>query len=273
MKIPVSTYKDRATISRFSIPYRVYGNGGPHLVCLNGVQQSMAMWHSFIVRFAPSYRIILFDFPGQGKGTVNSGSVKVSIDEQVEVLDEIIKSTGVYDITLCSASWGGVVAMAYAVKYPKIVKRLILAGMGTKPNKAMVEVIKKGCTIDLEKRAEAAEILIESFGKRLPETIKQRIYRQFCAMSKENLRAFCEHGLFVLSAKSLGDIIDFNNIKAETILLNGEQDTIVDLDDVKLLSNQIPRCKMKIVKNVGHFLHLEDERVLGVYDELLHSEI
>jgi pimeloyl-ACP methyl ester carboxylesterase len=269
MKVLPAITKGQVKIKRFIIPYRVYGNDGLHLVCLNGVQQSMAMWHSFVSRFSQDHKIILFDFPGQGKSSVESGSLSASIDEQVEILSGVIKATGASNIVLCSASWGGVVAMVFATKYPQLVKRLILAGMGTRPNKKMVETIKKGCNMDDRERKAMAQVLIKSFGENLPGQIKERISKQFSAMSKESLRAFCEHGLFILSAKSLGDIVDFKNIKVETILLNGEKDTIIDLEDVKFLAAQIPNCKMKIIKNVGHFLHLEDDNVLDIYSDIL----
>ena len=269
MKPRNPTEKGRINVGRFSVPYRVYGNGGPNLVCINGVQQSMAMWHSFINRFSHHYHIVLFDFPGQGKGEITVGDANVSVDEQVEILHGVITAANIRQITLCSASWGGVVAMAYAVKYPDMVKRLILSGMGTRPNKALVEVIQKGCAIDTEKREDMAKLLIKAFGDRLPETIKEKISRQFLTMSRENLQAFSEHGLFVIAAADLGRIIDFKRIQADTFLLNGEKDTIIDLEDVKFLSTQIPNCRLKIVKGVGHFMHLESERVFSVYDEVL----
>ncbi|MCX5706595.1 MAG: alpha/beta hydrolase [Candidatus Omnitrophica bacterium] len=154
MKVPHALVKGQIKTKRFLISYRVYGNGSLNLVCLNGVQQSMAMWHSFISRFAQDYKIVLFDFPGQGKSSVKSGSINASIDEQVDILREVIKASGVSDVILCSASWGGVVAMIFAAKYPQLVKRLILAGMGTRPNKRMVETIKKGCNINESERKE-----------------------------------------------------------------------------------------------------------------------
>ena len=261
--------KDQLQTDRFIVPYRVYGNGGPHLVCLNGIQQSMAMWHSFIQRFASHYRIVVFDFPGQGKGNVASGPNNASLEEEVEILHEIIKATEVKDITLCSASWGGVVAMAFVAKYPDIVKRLILGSLGTRPNKHMVETIQNGSRIDSEDRGKITDTLINSFGKDLPEIIKKRIANQFTAMSRERLAAFCEHGLFVIAAKSLKDVVNFKEIHTETILLNGENDTIIDLDDVKYLASQIPNCRMEIIKNVGHFLHLESDNVLDVYSRVL----
>ena len=229
---------------RFVVPYRIYENEGPHIICINGVQQSMAMWHTFLLRYAPHYRVVLFDFPNQGKGKVVSGPTFVALDEQVDILREVIKATGTNkNVSICSASWGGIIAMAFASRYHNEVKKLCLASLGTKANDAMVETIKKGFQIDPENRQKMADILIESFGQNLPESIKNKIVTQFHAMSQENLRAFYEHGLFVVSTKKLGDLINLSNIKAKTFLIYGEKDTIIDLEDVKFLASQIPQCR------------------------------
>jgi len=266
--------KDIIKIGRFEIPFRVYENSGPNLVCLNGVQQSMAMWHTFIRRFSGHYRITVFDFPNQGKGKILSGPANVSVDEQVDILKEVIKAAQVKnDFAVCAASWGGVVALAFAAKKQLNLKRLILASIGTRPNKQMIETIKKGAEIEEEKREEMAHTLIQSFGQDLPENIKQKIMTQFRTMSKENLRSFYEHGLFVISTQELSSLIDLPSINIRTILLHGERDTIIDFEDVKFLASQIPDCEIRIVKNAGHFLHLEREGVLDIYDEIFRNEL
>ncbi|MFA4889046.1 MAG: alpha/beta hydrolase [Candidatus Omnitrophota bacterium] len=257
-------------VGRFVIPYRIYENEGPHIICLNGVQQSMAMWHTFILRYAPHYRVVLFDFPSQGKGKVVSGPVFVTLDEQVDILREVIKATGTNkNVSLCSASWGGIIALAFASRYQHEVRQLCLASLGTKANEAMVETIKKGFQIDPQNRQKMADILIESFGKNLPENIKNKIVSQFHTMSQENLRAFYEHGLFVVSTKKLGDLINLANIKAKTFLIYGEEDTIIDLEDVKFLASQIPQSEVRIVKGTGHFLHMEQEDAFDIYADIL----
>jgi len=255
---------------RFLIPYRLYGNKGEYLVCLNGVQQSMAMWHSVIRRFSAKFRILLFDFPTQGKSRALSGPINASVEEQIEILKNVLKAAGVNsNIILCSASWGGVIAAAFAARYPQAVKRLILASLGTRPNKKMIETIKKGGSIDPRNRQQMADTLIKSFGQNLPSSIKEKIVAQFRAMSKENLQAFYQHGLFVMETKHIGEIVNLKNIKAETILINGADDTIIDLKDVTYLAAQIPNCQIRIVKNAGHFLHLERPDILNLYEELL----
>lgn len=257
-------------LGRFQVPYRIYESEGPHIICLNGVQQSMAMWHTFILRYAPHYRIVLFDFPNQGKGKVVSGPTFVTLDEQVDILREVIKATGTHkSVTICSASWGGIVALAFASRYHNEVKQLCLASLGTKANDKMAETIKRGSQIDPDDRQKMADILIESFGQNLPENIKGKIVSQFHAMSQENLRAFYEHGLFVVSTKKLGDLIKLSLITAKTFLIHGEKDTIIDLEDVKFLSSQINQCEVKIVKGAGHFLHMEHDGAFDIYRDIL----
>jgi pimeloyl-ACP methyl ester carboxylesterase len=85
------------------------------------------------------------------------------------------------------------------------------------------------------------------------------------------VRAFYKHGTFVISSKQLSDVVNLKNIKAKTILLNGEKDTIIDLEDVKFLASQIPNCEIRIIKDVGHFLHMEREEILDIYEDILSS--
>jgi pimeloyl-ACP methyl ester carboxylesterase len=148
---------------------------------------------------------------------------------------------------------------------------LVLASLGTKPSRKLVETIEQGVTVDMKNREKMAEVLLKSFGEDLPPSIKHKIVSQFRTMSEERVRAFYEHGLFVIASKSLSEVVDLKSVKVKTILLNGEKDAIIDLDDVKLLASQIPDCEMIIVKDVGHFLHLEDAGVLDIYETILSS--
>ena len=270
MKILSPTVKDILRTGRFEIPYRIYENDGPHLICLNGIQQSMAMWQGFVARFATEYRIVLFNFPAQGNGRALSGPTRASLQEEVDILFEVMKTTGVnHGVSLCTASWGGVIALAFAAQHPYAVKRLLLGSIGTKPNRKMVEIIEEGLSLGTDNREQFAEHLIQGFGQNLPESIKKKIGAQFRTLSEENLQSFCEHGLKVISAQKLSDHINFKNIEVETVILRGEDDVIVDLEDVIFLSSQIPNCELKVIKNVGHFLHLESDTVLDIYQGLL----
>jgi len=274
MKSRLLISKTEVTIGRFTVPVRLYGENGPPIVCLNGIQQSMAIWQSLVSRFSNEYRIALFDFPGQGRGRFLEGPHNLSINEQVDILHGVLNAARFKsDTILCTASWGGVVALAYAAHYPEAVQRLILGSIGARPNQKMVETIQKGLSIDTHNRKEMAEVLIKSFGQDLPQAVKERITLQFHTMSDETLKTFSDHGRSVLTAGSLMDTINLPKIKAETILLRGKNDRIIDSDDVYNLAAKIPRCTVKIINNVGHFMHLEREDIFDIYSSAFKGEL
>ena len=264
--------KGKLQVHRFVIPYRVYGGAEDTLVFINGIQQSMAMWHSFVRRFETSYRIVLFDNPHQGTSRIVSGSSTVTLDEQVEILDAVVKATsGATRPTICSASWGGVVALAYAARHPERLRSLILASMGMRANQAMTELITKGLSMPSKDASTVAETLIQGVGQELPEAMKGRILGQFQRMSTEALEAFFQHGLTVISVRDLTEVVDLSKVECTTMLLHGENDVIIDTEDVQSLAAQIPHAEMRTIKDVGHFLHLEKEEILDVYEEVLAS--
>ena len=82
--------KGELNSGRFVVPYRVYGETGRLIVCVNGAQQTMAVWKSVVSYFFKDYRIVLFDFPGQGRARVLSGPTAISFDEQLDVLYQVV---------------------------------------------------------------------------------------------------------------------------------------------------------------------------------------
>jgi pimeloyl-ACP methyl ester carboxylesterase len=264
--------KGKLTVQRFVIPYRVYGSGQSTLVFLNGVQQSMAMWYSFVCRFSDKFRIVLFDFPNQGAGRIVEGASYLSLDEQVDILEAVINAVGGEGrLSVCSASWGGIVALVYAARHPEKLHGLILASMGTKANQKMVDMITKGLEMPIKNRLEVAKSIIENFGRELPPTMKNRIVSQFERMDTQALQAFCQHGSTVISVRELDKVVDVRKVGCKTIIVYGENDAIVDLADVQFLASQMPNAQLRIIKDVGHFLHLEKEELLDVYEDILGS--
>jgi pimeloyl-ACP methyl ester carboxylesterase len=269
----VPSFKGKLNFQRFVVPYRVYGEGKCNLVFINGIQQSMAMWHSFVHRFSQHYRIVLFDNPNQGGGRIVSGSFHLPLDEQVDILGAVIDATTSADdqLHLCSASWGGVIAIAYAVRYPERLSSLILASIGTRANQRMIDIITKGLQQMTQDRLQVAETLIDCVGQDLPPAMKNRIINQFQRMGPDEMQAFFQHGATVISVRKLSEVVDVSKVRCRTVVVHGENDTIVDIDDVKFLVSQIPHSELKLIKGVGHFLHLEKEELLDVYDEILAS--
>ena len=134
--------KGQVNFDRFIVPYRIYGEGEQLLVCVSGVQQTMASWRTVVSYFAHDYRLLLFDMPGQGRSQILSGPAEVSIDEQVYVLRQILldQDNPIKPIVI-GASWGGIVVAILAARHPDLVDKIVLASFSSRVGEKLLTVI------------------------------------------------------------------------------------------------------------------------------------
>lgn len=267
----------RLEYDRFVVPYRIYGEGSKTIACLSGAKQTMSAWKSFISYFQSDYRVLVFDMPGQGRAEIISGSARVSWDEQLEIMHALFDATGFLEDEerlVFGGSWGSVLAAGYAVRHPDVLHKMVLASFGTKPNVVLKSVIGEVRDMILAGRAqEIAPMMLERFGQFVPDTLKRQILLQFSNMSDEQYQSFYEHSVFVLEMGDLNKYVDLSAIKAETLVIMGQFDSIMDVFDTRKSANEIPNAQYQLVKGVGHFLHWEREEILARYEAFFNQRV
>ncbi|HIF54706.1 MAG TPA: alpha/beta hydrolase [Methylococcaceae bacterium] len=264
--------KKELKLGRFIVPYRIYGEAKETIVCISGAKQTMAAWRSFVSHLVNDYSIVVFDLPGQGRATIVSGEPGITFEEQVEVLDSIVKETSRNNgnAILAAASWGTIIAAALASRRPEIIDKMILGSFGSKPTKEIIAVIRAGQALfDTNQTDEIAPLMIEKFGQHIPDSHKKQMILQFQGMSREDFLSFYDHCKFVEQSSDIEEFIDLSKITAKTLVLSGEYDAILNPNDVKETAAKIPDCDFRLVKGAGHFLHWEKPEILYSYSEFL----
>ncbi len=110
------------TLNNKQIYYEVHGEGRP-LIILNGIMMSTSSWHMFIPDFK-AYQLILIDFFDQGRSD--------SIDEsythqlQIQVVEAVVNTLELKDITLVGISYGAEIALQYALINQNRLKNLVI---------------------------------------------------------------------------------------------------------------------------------------------------
>lgn len=264
-----------ARFGRFKVALRTIG-AGPTLVLVNGAQQTTASWRGFAehaaVRAPGRLRLVTFDFPGVGRSEIVSGEPHLSFEEQISVVTHVIEEYGDDVVSVFGASWGGLIAAAAAARLGDRVDRLLLGSFGIRPNAALVDVVAAGHRLFGEGRHEdVGRMMTEVFGGRLPEEFKERIAGQFREMDDTAVAALLRHADFVTGIGDASREVDLAAITAETLIVNGECDTIIDLGDLDEIVSSIPDCRSVVVPDAGHFLHQEvgHEDVCDLYLDFL----
>lgn len=105
------------------IKYQEYGQGKT-IVFLHGFLESSTIWEDFAQELSAQYRIFTIDLPGHG------GSAVLAEEHSMELMAEEVKNIleieGIQKILLIGHSMGGYVSLAFAEKYPDMLKGLVL---------------------------------------------------------------------------------------------------------------------------------------------------
>lgn len=237
--------------------YRSFGSKeGIPLVLLIHFVATMDDWDPALINpLAEKYPIILFD----NKGVGGSGGVTPSsVEEMADDAAAFIKALGYEKINLLGFSIGGFIAQLLTIRYPSLVQKLILAGTGPKGGLFIADILKH---VEAAQKEDAENPRRALF---FPKTPKGRIAAEAYA-ARLNLRKndrvpFLTEASIAAQARAIiryGTESDKNfellsSIKQPTLIVNGDNDTMVATVNSLDLVRHIPDSKLVVWSDSGH---------------------
>jgi len=113
-----------------NIYYEVIGSGkGTPLVLANGGPGFDHMYFHVTDAWneiAKTRPVVFYDQRGNGRSGALKEGQTCNLADQVQDLNDLLDHLGYKQVDLLGGSWGGYLAMAYAIKHPEKVERLIL---------------------------------------------------------------------------------------------------------------------------------------------------
>lgn len=219
------------------INYERYGEKKKQtLVLLHGWGQNIQMMKPIGDKF-PENDIIIIDFPGHGKS--EEPKELWTLNDFVEMLHELLMKLKVKNPILIGHSFGGKISLIYASKYET--KKLVLFGSPFKikknPNSLKVKVLKMIKNLPgMDKMAEIAKKHMGSAD-----------YRNASPMMRD-----------ILVEHVNTDITDLvKKIKCSTIIIWGDNDKAVPLEDAYELSSYIKDSAVIVYNGCTHYAYLE----------------
>jgi proline iminopeptidase len=103
------------------------GAGEPIVIIPGGPGASQLNFHPWFSRLAATNRVIYFDAFGRGRSDRPRAPAEYSFDRDVRDLEGLRQALGLQRMNVYGFSYGGMVAQAYALRYPTRLGRLVLA--------------------------------------------------------------------------------------------------------------------------------------------------
>jgi pimeloyl-ACP methyl ester carboxylesterase len=242
------------------------GSGAP-LVLLHGNGSMIQDFESsgLIDLAAKDYRVIVFDRPGFGHSD-RPRNVVWTPAAQAELISSALHRLGVSHAIVLGHSWGASVAVALALKYPKLVQGLVLASGYYYPTLRPDVVALSAPAVPLlgdilghtlspiVSRVMWPLLMAKIFG---PRSVPKKFegFPKEMALRPSQIRASAaESALMIPDAFRFRN--EYANLKMPVVIVAGEEDRLVDIDAQSTrLHHDVSQSKFSRVPETGHMIH------------------
>jgi pimeloyl-ACP methyl ester carboxylesterase len=229
----------------------------PPVMLLHGIGSSSAGYRAQLAGLSARCRVIAWNAPGFGASTPLAEDAP-DVSQYAGILTLVLEALRIQRLAaLVGSSWGSVIAMAFAERYPEKLDSLALSA----PNTARGHLTGAA-------RAEALELLIASGNKNPPADRKANAGRLLPADAPQQVRDLVEslrdavtpmgwgqaaHMLFSVYTPSI-----IGQIRCPVEMMVGSVDTVAPIDQhAGALRAVAPSIPLHLFEGCGHMLKLE----------------
>jgi proline iminopeptidase len=225
--------------------------------------------------FSPlSYHLqmVYFDHRGQGR-SARGPKETYTLENNVEDMEALRQYLGLEKIILIGSSYGGMVALSYAIKYPQNVSHLIviattascrfleraqeiLAERGTPEQKAIASKLWAG-------NFENEEQLRQFFQVMNPMYCQSNNQKTIAPKSAQNILSFDAINVAFSGFLRNYNILDeLHKITSPTLVIAGRHDWICPVEFSQEIAQGIPNAHLQIFENSGHLIRVDEPQLL-----------
>jgi pimeloyl-ACP methyl ester carboxylesterase/DNA-binding SARP family transcriptional activator len=221
------------------------------------------IWRHWIAAFAADRRFIRYDERGNG---LSDWRADLSFDAFVADLEAVIEAAGLDRFDLLGISQGAAVAVAYAVRHPGRVRRMILYGgyaMGWRTRASAEEIARREAMVTLTREGwgldnPAFRQMFTSLFIPGADAEAQRWFNELQRMSTSPDNAVALQQVF--AAIDVRPLLD--RVAAPTMVAHAQRDAIIPFEAGQRLALGIPGAQFVALDSANHLL-LADEPAWG----------
>ncbi|KAF5656447.1 bifunctional 4-hydroxyphenylacetate degradation enzyme [Fusarium heterosporum] len=245
-----------------SLNYQRYGSGEGHMVFVHGLGGTLDYWTPLIhkLSLAENNTLHLFDLEGHGLSPTHPLS-KLSIESFASDIRSIFETAGINPstpATLFAHSVGCLAALKFTLDNPELVDKLILTGPPPSPTpEAVSKSSYTRATLVRSKGMKAVvdEIVEEETSSRAKQTNPIALTAVKLSLLSQDPESYAK-AVWALAGAT--QQLNLEKIKAETLVITGNEDTISPPSLCQQYAENIEGSKYVVLSGVGHWHVYED---------------
>ena len=249
--------------------YLETGTGRP-VILLHPIPGDARTWRYNVDVLSSQFRAMALDLPSWGRSEHRKG-FNHSLESQADYVAEFMKTLGLSQVSLVGASLGGLVALEFSLKYPRLVDRLVITGTEILSAKSLERFLRPSSFLRrrILRNGSAGSIkrLIAGFYTD-PEAVPKVLVHSYANhLARANTGKALAATYHALIARLEGLRQDLTKISVPTLVIRGERDRFCSDDNARFLADALPNATLAEVPSAGH--HLQDESPAGFNNRVL----
>jgi proline iminopeptidase len=251
----------RIEVNGVSLFCRIIGQGYP-FVMMHGGPGSDHVSLLSLKDLSDSFTLIFYDHRCNGRST-GPDVATMNWDNLTADAETLRKKLGIETWGMIGHSFGGMVALEYALRYPKSLSHLILLSSGASAfwvQESVPELLtRRGYrkkTVEASRRYFAGKVNPKELFRTKLQIMPAYYYRFnpfkmiFKRRSKGNSQAFIYGFSTLLKGWNLMDRL--HEIQTPTLVLAGRHDFIFPPEHQALIADRLPNARLEIIEKAGH---------------------
>jgi 3-oxoadipate enol-lactonase len=231
------------------------------LVLLGGMTQTLSSWSGQLRPLSRSRRVMAYEARGQGSTTLSVAGVDLA--RHVEDFAGMVAALGLpTPLDVCGFSFGARVSLAVAATYPRLVRRLVLSGVGT--DRGVVgRIIVDGwiaalATGNLEAlaRISLADVVGPAYLERHASMVESMVETVVQRNSFEGIRALLQQTLRPPEGSPWTPEALASRVRCPSLVMGGALDRLAPPDEVRDLAQRMGG-EYRRFEGAGHTIPIE----------------
>jgi len=233
---------------------RIIGEGQT-CVLIHGSFIDGSFWQEQIPVLSQEFKVIVPDLRGHGMS--DKPSEEYTHEVMAQDIWNLLKTLGIRRTSLVGHSMGSRIALQFALHYPKIVKKLVLASGGVGPVRNRQQIFPEHVQEEIgfgtpgfdQRKFNYYEIWY-SFAHPSPDRVN-KILEEILKTPKHVKASIARN----FPKKDLRPTLP--QIQVPTLVVLGEKDVICPIEEATYLAQHLPKARLEVIPDSGHCLPIE----------------
>ena len=250
----------KVAVNGLQLYYEVEGDG-EQVVLIPGFAAGRWIWFKQTADLSQNFRVVIFDPRGVSASDKPEGPQTIGLlaDDVAHLLETI----GITSAHIVGASFGGFVAQEFALRYPSMTRKLVLCCTSfggpnhiiPAPETLIALASTKGLNSEERMRANLLLAFTPEFVQTQGAEVDQIVHLRATNDVPEHIYLSQLQAAMNFNVESR-----LSEIKSPTLVLSGDADVIVPVQNSRNLAAKIPDAELHIVEGGSHTFFIEQAK-------------